>query len=115
MGVVIAFRRNYAKKIDPCRMLVWLGRRTLQNRATTGSGQYTLLSGRPVQTGQVSSNSNLLRPRVNFTINDIFFAFSCICLFVGEYVLKWKSLKWMKINFHNFYFEKEIMNMIYDN
>ena len=31
MGVVIAFRRNYAKKIDPCRMLVWLGRRTVQN------------------------------------------------------------------------------------
>ena len=31
MGVVIAFRRNYAKKIDPCRMLVWYGRRTVQN------------------------------------------------------------------------------------
>jgi len=35
-----------------CRMLVWLGRRTVQNMVI-GSGQYTLLSGRPVQTGQV--------------------------------------------------------------
>ena len=51
-------------------MLVWLGRRTVQNmvknRATIGSGQYTLLSGRPVQTGRSSSNSNFLRPRVIF-------------------------------------------------
>jgi len=45
-------RRDYAKKIDPCGMLVWLGRRTVQN-TVIGSGQYTLLSGRPVQTGQV--------------------------------------------------------------
>ena len=57
MGVVeLALRRDHAKKIDPCRMLVWLGRRTVQNmvknRATIGSGQYTLLSGRPVQTWQ---------------------------------------------------------------
>ena len=44
--------RNYAKKIDPCRMLVWLGRRSVQNMVI-GSGQYTLLSGRPVQTWQV--------------------------------------------------------------
>ena len=29
MGVVIALRRDYTKKIDPCRMLVWLGRRTV--------------------------------------------------------------------------------------
>ena len=40
-------------------MLVWLGRRTVQNmviRIVTrriGSDQYTLLFGRPVQTGQV--------------------------------------------------------------
>ena len=27
----LALRRDYAKKIDPCRMLVWLGRRTVQN------------------------------------------------------------------------------------
>ena len=60
MGVVqLALRRNYAKKIDPCLMLVWLGRRTVQNmviRIVTrriGSDQYTLLFGRPVQTGQV--------------------------------------------------------------
>ena len=58
MGVVIVSPpRDYAKKIDPCRMLVWLGRLTVQNmvknRATIGSGQYTLLSGRPVQTGEV--------------------------------------------------------------
>ena len=33
-------------------MLVWLGRRTVQNMVI-GSGQYTLLSGRPVETGQV--------------------------------------------------------------
>ena len=25
----LALRRNYAKKIDPCRMLVWLGGRTV--------------------------------------------------------------------------------------
>ena len=53
MGVVqFALQRNYAKKIDPCRMLVWLGRRTVQNMVIL-SGQYTMLSGRPVQTGQV--------------------------------------------------------------
>ena len=38
-------------------MGVVTGQRTVQNkvknRATIGSGQYTLLSGRPVQTGQV--------------------------------------------------------------
>ena len=38
-------------------MRVVIGRRSVQNmaknRATIGSGQYTLLSGRPVQTGQV--------------------------------------------------------------
>ena len=38
-------------------MSVWLGRRTVQNmgknRASTESGQYTVLSGRPVQTGHV--------------------------------------------------------------
>ena len=54
---LLALRRDYAKKIDPCRMLVWLGRHTVQNmvkkRAIIGSGQYTLLSGRPVKTGQV--------------------------------------------------------------
>ena len=33
-------------------MLVYLGRRTVQNMVI-GSGQYTLLSGRPVQTLQV--------------------------------------------------------------
>ena len=53
----LALRQDYAKKIDPCRMLVWLGRRTVQNmvknRAAIESGQYTVLSGRPVQTGQV--------------------------------------------------------------
>ena len=49
----LALRRDYAMKIDPCRMLVWLGRHSLQNMATIGSGQYTLLSGRPGQTGQV--------------------------------------------------------------
>ena len=41
------------RKLTPARMLVWLGRRSVQNMATIGSGQYTLLSGRPVQTGQV--------------------------------------------------------------
>jgi len=35
-----------------CRMLVWLMQRSVQNMVI-GSGQYTLLSGRPVQTGQV--------------------------------------------------------------
>ena len=48
----LALRRDYAKKIDPCRMLVWIGRRTVQNMVV-GSGQYTLLSGRPVRKGQV--------------------------------------------------------------
>ena len=48
----LALRRDYAKKIDPCRMLVWLRQRSVQNMVI-GSGQYTLLSGRPVQTGQV--------------------------------------------------------------
>ena len=48
----IVLRRDYAKKIDPCRMLVWLGRRIVQN-IVIGSSQYTLLFGRPVQTGQV--------------------------------------------------------------
>ena len=66
----LSLRRDYAKKIDPCRMLVWLGRRTVQNmvknRASIGLGQYTLLSGRPVQTGRSCSNSNLLQPRVIF-------------------------------------------------
>ena len=54
MGVVkvLALRRDYAKKIDPCRMLVWLGRRTVQNMAV----RYEL--------GRSCSNSNLLRPRV---------------------------------------------------
>ena len=42
----------YAKKIDPCRKLVWLGRGTVQNMVI-GSGLYTLLFGSPVQTGQV--------------------------------------------------------------
>ena len=44
---LLALRRDYSKKIDPCRMLVWLGRRTAQNLV------YMLLSGRPVQTWQV--------------------------------------------------------------
>ena len=67
---LLALRRDYAKKIDPCRMLVWLGRGTVQNmviRVVTrriGSGQYTLLSGRLVQTGQVLFEFKLLRPRV---------------------------------------------------
>ena len=26
---LLALRQDYAKKIDPCRMLVWLGRRTV--------------------------------------------------------------------------------------
>ena len=44
----LALRRDYAKKIDPCRMLVLLGRtRTVQNM------------------GKNCSNSNLLRPRVH--------------------------------------------------
>ena len=28
---MLALRRAYAKKIDPCRMLVWSGRHTVQN------------------------------------------------------------------------------------
>ena len=32
MGVIqLTLRRNYAMKIDPCRMLAWLGQRTVQN------------------------------------------------------------------------------------
>ena len=61
MGVVIALRRDYAKKIDPCRMLVCLGRRTVQNMVI-GSGQYTL-AGR-YKLGRSCSNSNLLAQSV---------------------------------------------------
>ena len=57
MGVMLALRRDYGNKINPCRMLVRLGWHTLQNmvknRATIGSGPYTLLSGRPVQTVRI--------------------------------------------------------------
>ena len=53
-------RQDYAKKIAPCHMFVWLGRITVQNmvknRATIGSGQYTLLSRRPVQTIRIQIN-----------------------------------------------------------
>ena len=53
----LALRRDYAKKIDPCRMLVWIGRRTVpQDRVSTRcylSGRYKL--------GRSCSNSNLLR------------------------------------------------------
>ena len=68
LNMKIYIRQDYAKKIDPCHMFVWLGRITVQNmvknRATIGSGQYTLLSGR--LSGRSCSNSNLLRPRVIF-------------------------------------------------
>ena len=34
---LLALSRDYAKKIDPCRMLVWLGRRTVPyDRVSTG-------------------------------------------------------------------------------
>ena len=63
----LALWQDYAKKIDPSRMLVWLGRRTVQNMVknltSIGSGQYTL-AGR-YKLGRSCSNSNLLRPRVN--------------------------------------------------
>ena len=50
MGVVqLALRQDYAKKIDPCRMLVWQSDVLYR----IWSGQCTLLSGRPVKTGQV--------------------------------------------------------------
>ena len=56
----LALRRDYAKKIDPFRMLVWLGRRTVpQDRVSTRcylAGRYKL--------GRSCLNSNLLRPRV---------------------------------------------------
>ena len=56
----LALGRDYAKKIDPCRMLVWLGRRTVpQDWVNTRfylAGRYKL--------GRSGSHSNLLRPRV---------------------------------------------------
>ena len=64
----LALRRDYAKKIDPCRMLVWLGRRTVpQDRVSTRcylASRYKL--------GRSCSNSNLLRPRV------IHYIFTCV-------------------------------------
>ena len=63
MGVVmqLALRRDYAKKIDPCRMLVWLGRRTVpEDQVSTRC----YLPGR-YNRGRSCSNSNLLRPRVD--------------------------------------------------
>ena len=66
-------RRDYAKKIDPCRMLVWLKRRTVQtmvkNQAAIGSGQYTLLSGRPVHTGQVLFEFKFTTAQSDYTVN----------------------------------------------
>ena len=63
----LALSRDYAKKVDPCRMLVWLGRRTVpQNRVST----LCYLAGR-YKLGRSCSNSNLLRPRVGRTAQDI--------------------------------------------
>ena len=59
----LALSRDYAKKIDPCRMLVWLGRRTVQNMYhRIGSVHWYLIS--LYKLGRSCSNSNLLRPRV---------------------------------------------------
>ena len=64
----LALRRDYDKKIDPCRMLVWLERRTVQNMvkygATIGSGQYCCYLAGRYKLGRSCSNSNLLRPRL---------------------------------------------------
>ena len=53
----LALSRDYAKKIDPCHMLVWLGRRTVPwdwvNTHCYLAGQYKL--------GRSCSNSNLLQ------------------------------------------------------
>ena len=73
----LALRRDYAKKIDPCRMLVCLERRTVpQDRVSTRcylAGRYKL--------GRSCSNSNLLRPRMYCTyfwfslyVRDFFYA-----------------------------------------
>ena len=53
----LALAWDYAKKIDPCRMLVWLGRHTvLQDLVST----HCYLAGR-YKLGRSCSNSNLLR------------------------------------------------------
>ena len=83
MGVIqLTLRRNYAKKIDPCRMLAWLGQRTVQNMEPGYHriGQYTLLSGRPVQTGQVlfefkfttAQSVKSLKKNCQDLVNDVF-------------------------------------------
>ena len=55
--------RNYAKKIDPCRMLVWLGRRTVQIWSQDRVSTRCYLAGR-YKLGRSCLNSSLLRPRV---------------------------------------------------
>ena len=53
-------------------MLVWIGLRTVQNMVI-GSGQYTLLSGRPVQTGPVLFKSKFTTAQSGFSAGRNFF------------------------------------------
>ena len=67
-------------------MLVWLGRITVQNmvknRATIGSGQYMLLSGRPVQTGQVLFKFKFTTAQSDMNMN---MAHSILNIYISEY------------------------------
>ena len=49
------------RKIDPCRMLVWLGRRTVQNMEPS----YHRIRSIHAVIWQAGTNSILLRPRVH--------------------------------------------------
>ena len=55
-------------------MLVWLGRRT----CTIGSGQYTLLSGRPVQAGQAQFEFKFTTAQSESKAFHIFLGFTSI-------------------------------------
>ena len=64
----LALARDYVKKIDPCRMLVWSERRTVpQDRVSTRcnlAGRYKL--------GRSCSNSNLLQGQSDLAYVKIF-------------------------------------------
>ena len=77
----LAFRRDNVKKIDPCRMLVWLGRRTVQNMFWSIQAV-----GRPVQTGQVLFE-------FKFTTAQSDFGSQCYKVYEKKFAFYWEGIK----------------------
>ena len=85
-------------------MLVWLGRHTVQNMVI-GSGQYTLLSGRPVQTGQVLFEFKFTTAQSAYSIGSWYIFFLVFYFKLNHHTLLFCILC-LKINTINVYCSK---------